>query len=52
MNKQEECPKCGGQGYVIIHEYCDQYDRTHLDWGNCDRCDSTGSVEVEPEDDE
>lgn len=47
-----ECPKCGGEGAVIIHEYNDQYDRTHLAWGDCCRCGGTGSVEIEQEDDE
>lgn len=47
-----ECPKCQGEGMVIIQEYCDQYDRTHLQWDDCCRCGGTGSVEIEPEDDE
>ena len=47
-----ECPKCGGEGAVIISEINDQYDRTHLDWGDCCRCRGTGWVEIEPEEDE
>lgn len=47
-----ECPKCGGEGAVIGHEYCDQYDHVHLDWIDCDRCGGTGEVEIEQEDDE
>lgn len=47
-----ECPKCGGEGALIIHEYCDQYDRVHLQWGDCCRCSGEGWVEIEPEDDE
>ena len=50
--EMSECPKCGGQGGVIISEVNDQYDRTHLTWGDCDRCRGTGEVEIEREDDE
>ena len=47
-----ECPKCRGQGAVIISESNDQYDRTHLQWDACGRCGGTGSIDIEPEDDE
>lgn len=47
-----ECPKCGGQGEVLIDEYCDQYDRTHLQWDVCRNCNGHGEIEVEPEEDD
>ena len=47
-----ECPKCGGEGAVIISEMNDQYDRVHLQWGDCCRCGGTGSIEIEQEDEE
>ena len=50
--EKAECPKCGGQGAVIISEVNDQYDRTHLQWDDCGHCGGTGSVEIEQEDDE
>lgn len=50
--EKAECPKCMGEGAVIISEINDQYDRTHLAWGDCCRCGGTGWVEIEAEDDE
>jgi len=52
MHQSEECPACRGQGAVLISEVNDQYDRTHLQWADCDRCGGSGEVEIEPEDDE
>ena len=55
MNKNSErieCPTCGGEGAVIISEYNDQYDRSHLAWDTCRTCGGNGSLEPEPEDDE
>lgn len=46
----EECPECGGEGMVIISEYCDWYDRVHLQWDACGWCGGTGWVESELED--
>ena len=47
-----ECPKCAGQGAVIISEMNDQYDHTHIQWGDCCRCGGHGWVELEDEEDE
>jgi DnaJ-class molecular chaperone len=49
---REECETCRGQGKVIGHEYNDQYDRTHIEWVNCDICGGEGSVEIELEEDD
>jgi DnaJ-class molecular chaperone len=49
---REECPKCGGQGRVLISEVNTQYDRTLLDWKDCRTCGGAGSIEIEEEDDE
>ena len=48
----EECPRCNGQGVVIVSETCDQYDHWWLQWGDCDNCQGEGFVLVEPEDDD
>ena len=50
--EMRECPKCGGQGSVIISEVNNQYDRTSLQWDDCCRCGGTGEIEIEWEDDE
>ena len=47
-----ECPKCGGQGSVLISEVNTQYDRTILQWDDCLECRGQGWVEIEWEDDE
>ena len=50
--QSEECPRCHGQGGVLISEVNDQYDHTWLQWGDCERCGGTGEVEIEIEEDD
>ena len=45
--EREECPKCRGQGSIIMSEA-----NEFLQWGNCCRCSGNGWIELEPEDDE
>lgn len=47
-----ECPKCGGQGAMLIIEICDQYDNVHLQWDTCGHCGGEGQIELEPEEDD
>ena len=47
-----ECPKCRGQGSVIVSETNTQYDRWLLQWDDCSWCGGAGEIEIEPRDDE
>lgn len=48
--EKAECETCGGQGATIINEWCDQYDRAHLQWDVCRVCGGNGWVEIEEDD--
>lgn len=55
MDKQIECPECGGEG-------CCEYDKPVVDWNNggyidtevatCEMCDGCGEITIEEDEDD
>ena len=41
------CDRCRGEGMVLVHEWNDQYDRTHSSFDVCPDCGGLGELETE-----